>query len=112
MQEPQLEYSAYLTLVGKLRRNLLVGVSFAALFDDELQQGFRLPWLNILRRMEELEQFEVLDKAAVTLSTQARLELEEWLTAKIEPRLIELDQARLQARDMLPYWQQSSSAEE
>lgn len=39
MQEPQLEYSAYLTLVGKLRRNLLVGVSFAALFDDELQQA-------------------------------------------------------------------------
>ena len=59
-----------------------------------------------------MEQFEVLDKAAVTLSTQARLELEEWLTAKIEPRLIELDQARLQARDMLPYWQQSSSTEE
>lgn len=112
MQEPQLEYSAYLTLVGKLRRNLLVGVSFAALFDEELQQGFRLPWLNILRRMEELEQFEVLDKAAVTLSTQARLELEAWLTAKIEPRLIELDQARLQARDMLPYWQQSATAEE
>ena len=112
MQEPQLEYSAYLTLVGKLRRNLLVGVSFAALFDEELQQGFRLPWLNILRRMEELEQFEVLDKAAVTLSTQARLELEAWLTAKIEPRLIELDQARVQARDMLPYWQQSATAEE
>ncbi len=112
MQEPQLEYSAYLTLVGKLRRNLLVGVSFAALFDEELQQGFRLPWLNILRRMEELEQFEVLDKAAVTLTTQARLELEAWLTAKIEPRLIELDQARVQARDMLPYWQQSATAEE
>jgi len=54
----------------------------------------------------------VLDKAEVTLSTQARLELEAWLTAKIEPRLIELDQARVQARDMLPYWQQSARAEE
>lgn len=43
------------SLVGKLRRNLLVGVCFAMLFDEEPQQGFRLPWLNILRRMEDLE---------------------------------------------------------
>ncbi len=106
MQAQQLDYSAYLMLVGKLRRNLLVGVSFAALFDEEQQQGFRLPWLNILRRMEELEHFDVLAQMADRLPTAARLELEEWLTARIEPRLIELDQARLQARDMLPYWLQ------
>lgn len=104
MTAPQLDYSAYLILVGKLRRNLLVGVSFATLFDEEQQQGFRLPWLNILRRMEDLEHFEVLDGMAATLPTAAHLELGEWLTSKIEPRLIELDQARLQARDMEPYW--------
>lgn len=104
MMAPQLDYSAYLILVGKLRRNLLVGVSFATLFDEEQQQGFRLPWLNILRRMEDLEHFEVLDGMSATLPTAAHLELGEWLTSKIEPRLIELDQARLQARDMEPYW--------
>ena len=100
----QLDYAAYLSLVGKLRRNLLVGVCFAMLFDEEQQQGFRLPWLNILRRMEDLEHFEVLDGMAAVLPTTAHLELGEWLTRKIEPRLIELDQARLQARDMVPYW--------
>ena len=41
---------------------------------------------------------------AAVLPTTAHLELGEWLTRKIEPRLIELDQARLQARDMVPYW--------
>lgn len=104
MQEPHLDEDSYLMLVGKLRRNLLAGVSFAALFDVDEQQGFRLPWLNLLRRMEELEHFAVLDALASTLPTSARLELGEWLTERIAPRLIELDQGRLQALDMVPYW--------
>ena len=90
---PSLDYSGYLSLVGKLRRNLLAGVSFAALYDQELQQGFRLPWLAMLQRMEELEHFEVLDRLSSQLSTAARLELAEWLTAQVTPRLLELDQA-------------------
>lgn len=104
---PSLDYSGYLSLVGKLRRNLLAGVSFAALYDQELQQGFRLPWLGILHRMEELEHFEVLDRLCGQLSTPARLELAEWLIAQVTPRLLELDQARLQALNMSPYWDQA-----
>ena len=107
MVVPSLDYARYLALVGQLRRNLLAGVSFAALFDGQLQEGFRLPWLNILRHMEELELFEVLDGVAGSLSTSARLELGDWLTTRLEPRLIELDQARQQALTMVPYWLQS-----
>lgn len=104
---PHLDDDSYLMLVGKLRRNLLAGVSFAALFDAEQQQGFRLPWLNLLRRMEELEHFAVLDQLSASLPTKVRLELGEWLTERIAPRLVELDQARLQALDMVPYWRES-----
>ncbi|WP_409421142.1 CYTH domain-containing protein [Pseudaeromonas sp. ZJS20] len=106
---PALDYDGYLSLVGKLRRNLLVGVSFANLYDEESRQGFRLPWQGLLRRMEELEHFEVLDRLAPELATAQRLELEEWLTARISPRLLELDQARLQAQQMLPYWEEPAA---
>ncbi len=109
---PSLDYSGYLSLVGKLRRNLLVGVSFAALYDQEQQQGFRLPWLGMLHRMEELEHFEVLDRLCGQLATPARLELAEWLTAQVTPRLLELDQARLQALNMPPYWEPPAGAAE
>lgn len=104
---PSLDYSGYLALVGKLRRNLLAGVSFAALYDQEQQQGFRLPWLAMLQRMEELEHFEVLDRLSAQLSTPARLELAEWLTGQVTPRLLELDQVRAQALNMIPYWDQA-----
>lgn len=109
MVAPSLDYAGYLALVGSMRRNLLAGVSFAALYDPELRDGFRLPWLNILRRMEDLELFEVLDGISANLSTPARLELGEWLTARVEPRLIELDQARQQAVSMVPYWLPATS---
>ncbi|GAA4500280.1 CYTH domain-containing protein [Pseudaeromonas paramecii] len=105
LRQPTLDYDGYLSLVGKLRRNLLVGVSFANLYEEESRQGFRLPWQSLLRRMEELEHFEVLDRLAPELATAQRLELEEWLTARISPRLLELDQARLQALQMVPYWE-------
>ena len=104
---PSLDYSGYLALVGKLRRNLLAGVSFAALYDQEQQQGFRLPWLAMLQRMEELEHFDVLDRLSARLSTSARLELAEWLTGQVTPRLLELDQVRAQALNMIPYWDQA-----
>ena len=112
MVAPSLDYASYLALVGQLRRNLLAGVSFASLFDAQVQEGFRLPWLNILRHMEELELFEVLDSVSGALSTKARLELGEWLTARLEPRLIELDQARQQALTMIPYWLQGTDGDE
>ena len=112
MALPQLDDEAYIHLVGKLRRNLLTGVSFAALFDAELQQGFRLPWLNILRRMEELQHLSVLDQVAAQLPTAGRLALGEWLTARVAPRLIELDQARLQAQAMAPYWVDTLSVDD
>ncbi|MCD8548627.1 MAG: CYTH domain-containing protein [Aeromonadaceae bacterium] len=102
--QPTLDYAGYLRLVGKLRRNLLVGVSFANLYPEDARQGFRLPWQSLLRRMEELEHCEVLDRLAPELATAQRLELEAWLTARITPRLLELDQARLQALQMAPYW--------
>lgn len=104
MMAASLDYAGYLALVGPMRRNLLAGVSFAALFDAESRDGFRLPWLNILRHMEDLAPFDVLDAVAASLSTPARLELGEWLTSRVAPKLIELDQGRQQALTMEPYW--------
>ena len=51
--------------------------------------------------------FAVLDQLSASLPTKVRLELGEWLTERIAPRLVELDQARLQALDMVPYWRES-----
>lgn len=60
---------------------------------------FVCPGFNILRHMEDLAPFDVLDAVAASLSTPARLELGEWLTSRVAPKLIELDQTRQQALD-------------
>lgn len=86
-----------------MRRNLLAGVSFAALFDAESRDGFRLPWLNILRHMEDLAPFDVLDAVAAVAATQTS-GAGRVATSRVAPKLIELDQTRQQALTMEPYW--------
>lgn len=78
---------------------------FAALFDSERQQGFRLPWLNMLGRLSDLEHIEWIFGAANCMACPHQQELNTWLQRELKPRLIELDQIRQRGIGMQPYWE-------
>jgi triphosphatase len=100
-----LDHESYQKLRELLRYNLQVGVCFAALFDAERQQGFRLPWLNMLGRLSDLEHIEWIFDAATNMACPHQQELNSWLAQELKPRLIELDQIRLHGIGMRPYWE-------
>ena len=100
-----LDHASYQRLRELLRHNLQVGVCFAALFDTERQQGFRLPWLNMLGRLSDLEHIECIFEAANNMGCPHQQELNDWLQQELKPRLIELDQIRQRGIGMQPYWE-------
>lgn len=100
-----LDHASYQRLREMLRHNLQVGVCFAALFDSERQQGFRLPWLNMLGRLSDLEHIEWIFAAATCMACPHQNELNHWLQQELKPRLIELDQIRQRGIGMQPYWE-------
>lgn len=100
-----LDHANYERLREMLRHNLQVGVCFAALFDTDRQQGFRLPWLNMLGRLSDLEHIEWIFDAANSMACPHQDELNHWLQQELVPRLIELDQIRQRGIGMLPYWE-------
>ena len=100
-----LDHDSYQRLREMLRHNLQVGVCFAALFDTERQQGFRLPWLNMLGRLTDLEHIEWIFDAANHMACPHQQELNEWLQKELKPRLLELDQIRERGIGMQPYWE-------
>ncbi len=101
----ELDHEQYQSLRELLRHNLQVGVCFAALFDNERMQGFRLPWLNMLGRLSDLEHIEWIFDAATRMECPHQAELNQWLHVQLKPRLIELDQIRLRGVGMQPYWE-------
>lgn len=100
-----LDHESYQRLREMLRHNLQVGVCFAALFDSERQQGFRLPWLNMLGRLSDLEHIEWIFDAATNMACSHQEELNRWLQQELKPRLVELDQIRQRGIGMQPYWE-------
>ena len=100
-----LDHASYQHLREMLRHNLQVGVCFATLFDTERQQGFRLPWLNMLGRLTDLEHIEWIFEAATNMACPYQQELNDWLQKELKPQLIELDQIRQRGIGMQPYWE-------
>lgn len=100
-----LDHDSYQRLRWLLTRNLQVGVCFAGLFNVERQQGFRLPWLNLLGRLTDLEHFEWIGSVCDEVQCSDKSLLQNWLDEQLKPRLVELDQIRERGIEMQPYWQ-------
>ncbi len=101
----ELDHEHYQQLRELLRHNLQVGVCFASLFDNDRMQGFRLPWLNMLGRLSDLEHIEWIFDSATKLSCADSDQLNLWLHSQLKPRLLELDQIRQRGIGMQPYWE-------
>ncbi|PSJ41417.1 inorganic triphosphatase [Zobellella endophytica] len=94
----------YIQQKGKLRRNLLVGLCFGELYPAEARMGFRMPWLDILRGIEDLDMLSPLEEARERLAAEDREELDDWLERKRRFLLEALEQSRAQALLLEPYW--------
>lgn len=102
--EARLDGEQYIQQKGKLRRNLMVGLCFSALYPDAGLVGFRMPWLDILRGIEDLDMLSPLADIGDRLEPEEREELAQWLARKQDFLLEALEQSRLQALQLEPYW--------
>ncbi|GGB35290.1 inorganic triphosphatase [Oceanisphaera marina] len=107
--EPTLDGERYIQQKGKLRRNLMIGLCFSTLYPEADRIGFRMPWLDILRGIEDLDMLSPLQEVSEQLDATEAAELEQWLARKQQFLLEALEQSRTQALLMKPYWQSFTS---
>lgn len=100
----QLSVAQYIQQKGKLRRNLMVGLCFSRLFPEAERLGFRMPWLDILRGIEDLDMLSPLPELVDKLEPAEGAELAQWLDRKQGFLLEALEQSRRQALELMPYW--------
>ncbi|MGO1616652.1 MAG: CYTH and CHAD domain-containing protein [Oceanisphaera sp.] len=103
--EPSLSEARYIQQKGKLRRNLMVGLCFSTLYSKADSISFRMPWLDILRGIEDLDMLSPLTEVQESLSESEAVELAAWLERKQQFLLEALEQSRRQALLLTPYWQ-------
>ncbi|KLV02211.1 adenylate cyclase [Photobacterium aquae] len=103
--ERQLNRIDYLDQQPRLLRNLMSGLSFAALYDEDKRRPFRMPWLDLLQGMDDLR---LLEPARSLLELQDdeedRRQLEKWLVRKEDSLIHAMDQSRAIGIELVPYW--------
>ncbi|WP_116475148.1 CYTH and CHAD domain-containing protein [Zobellella maritima] len=100
----ELNRSEYIQQKGKLRRNLTVGLCFGDLYPEAERLAFRMPWLDILRGIEDLDMLTPLEEVCDQLAPEQQQELTLWLVRKQDFLLEALEQSRGQALQQSPYW--------
>jgi triphosphatase len=104
LSAPELTLSDYLGLQEKLKRNLLIGHCFSHHYRPERRDKFRLPWQDILQGIDDLAILEVLTDVAKQQPPTIAVQIEKILARKQRSLLEALEQTRLQALTMRPYW--------
>lgn len=74
------------------------------MFDIEERNKFRLPWLDILQGIDDLEVICILMNVANMQSETAAKQINKILIRKQRSLLDALEQTREQALSMQPYW--------
>ncbi|MCE2573491.1 CYTH domain-containing protein [Motilimonas eburnea] len=101
----ELSRSQYIALEGLLNRNLLVGACLSGLFPGQLRDEFRLPWNDILHGIEELKVLTpIYDYLEIEQDTATQEKILKWLKRKESSLLLAMEQSRLQAKTLSPYW--------
>lgn len=101
----QLSRQAYLDQHTRLTRNLMTGRCFAQLYDDETRSTFRLPWLDILRGIDDLQMLTPLHNLVDEIEDKdERKQLVKWLLRKEEYLLHAIDKTRHIGVELTPYW--------
>lgn len=93
----------YIALSKLLYRSLLTGTWLAGLFNNELRDKFRRPWLDLQQGISELQALWVMQLQLEKLS-EPPVKLLKWQASKVEGLLVALDNTKAIAIDAIPYW--------
>ena len=102
-KKTQLSAIQYILHHKLLIRTLLTGSWFGALYEKNNRLAFRNPWLDIKQGISELQTILLLKRQLLKLDDRDE-KLEKWLESKIEHLVSTLEQARVSAVSLIPYW--------
>lgn len=105
--DSNLGYQDYLAQRFNLQQNLQVGYCVGKLFEPELRERFRAPWLDIGVGIDELLQFEPIKQLLRDdLIKDEDGSIKSWLIKKESSLIHAMEQSRKAALNMTPYWGQ------
>jgi len=93
----------YIAQSKRLYRSSLTGTWLAGLFDNDLRDKFRRPWLDLQQGISELQSLWIIHQQLDKLD-QAPKRLVQWQHSKVEGLLLALDNSKASAISMPPYW--------
>ena len=96
----------YIAQSELLDRSLLTGVWLSGLFDSELRDKFRHPWLDLQQGISELQSLWIIQQQLEKLTEPAK-KLVQWQQSKVESLLLALNNTKAIAIEMQPYWLES-----
>ncbi|GAD80648.1 CYTH and CHAD domain-containing protein [Vibrio ezurae] len=87
-----------------LKRCLFSGICFAALFDAEPRQSFRLPWADLAQGIDDLLMLEPVFQLVDQLQGEEQDQLQRWLERQQASILYAMEQTRAMCMEARPYW--------
>ncbi|SMY37853.1 CYTH and CHAD domain-containing protein [Photobacterium andalusiense] len=102
--ERQLSRIDYLDQKPRLVRNLMSGIAFAGLYDEERRACFRMPWLDLLQGLEDLRELEPIRQLLPLFEGDDLAQVEKWLQRQEESLLHAMSQTRQISIELTPYW--------
>ena len=84
-------------------RSSLTGTWLAGLFDNDLRDRFRHPWLDLQQGISELKSLWIIQLQLEKLSEPPQ-KIVQWQHGKVEGLLSALDNTKAIAIAMEPYW--------
>ncbi|GHE84249.1 CYTH and CHAD domain-containing protein [Thalassotalea profundi] len=103
LPEKNLTIEQYLALRKLVKRSLLTGGWFGLLFDAQLRDQFRMPWLDIQQGLGELRSLWIIHQQLERLE-DAPKKLISWHQSKLDNLLLALEHSRQSATTQQPYW--------
>ena len=102
--ERQLSRIDYLDQKPRLVRNLMSGIAFAGLYDEDRRACFRMPWLDLLQGLEDLRELEPIRQLLPLFEGDDLAQIEKWLQRQEESLLHAMSQTRQISIELTPYW--------
>jgi triphosphatase len=96
----------YIAQSKLLYRSLLTGTWLSGLFDHELRDRFRRPWLDLQQGISELQSLWIIQQQLEKLSEPPK-KLVLWQSSKVDGLLTALDNTKAMATAMPAYWHDS-----
>jgi triphosphatase len=98
-----LQSQQYLELSKPLYRSSLTGTWLAGLFENELRDKFRHPWLDLQQGITELHSLWIIQLQLEKLDNPPK-KMVQWQNSKVDSLLIALNHTKAIAVTMPPYW--------